>query len=291
VDVNLNTRLAIQLLSTFVLTLSLAVVPGTLAANGTVVSTPGTNPSTQWIGSGPAADVLRLQYYTGLTGDVNEYNALCFAQPTTCSPQIDLTDVKVPTSEVSSTNINDPRFYVTPESPAFDFERVDFNLANSFFGVTFCNGADGVTNSSSCPDGPGATPITATCPRTIYTIGSALDCSEAGIAIRQGIAHLIDKAAYVSDVLLNHGVAIDNVLAAAQNTLHSGQNFGIFDPTGTTPANIGPYAVDPTRPIGSQQVARSSRTGRWRNMFLGPSSRLFRYVPRSDPVERFPLDR
>jgi hypothetical protein len=255
----LNTKLTIQLLTIFVTTLSLAVVPGTMAANATIVSTPGTNPNTQWIGSGPAADTIRLQYYTGLTGDTNEYNALCFAQPTTCNPQIDLTDVQVPTSEVSPTNNNDPRFYVTPESPAFDFEHVDFNLANSFFGVEFCNGADGITIASTCPDGIGASAIPATCPN--MPAPHTGDCTFAGISIRQGVAHLIDKAAYVSNVLLNHGVAIDNVLAAAQNTLHSGQNFNpLFNPTGTTPANIGPYAVDPTNPIGSQQVALGSET-------------------------------
>jgi hypothetical protein len=211
-----------------------------------------------WIGSGPAADTLRLQYYTGLTGDTNEYNALCFAQAAGCTPTIDLTDVQIPTSEVNPTNINDPRFYVTPESPAFDFVHADFNLANSFFGVEFCNGADGITAGASCPDGLGATSIPATCPN--MPAPHTGNCSFAGISIRQGIAHLIDKAAYVTNVLQNHGVALDNALAAAQNTLHSGQNLGLFNPTGTTPANIGPYAVDPTLPIGSQQVAIGSET-------------------------------
>ena len=217
------------------------ILPGTIKANAFITPTPSVTPNTQYVGSGPFSNVLRMQFYPGVTGDVNEYNALCFAQPTSCVPQIDLTDVQIPTSEITSANLADSRFYVTPETPAFDYVHMDFNLANSFYGVTFCNGADGITPASTCPDGPGGTPIPATCPNIKAPV---TNCSQAGIAIRQGIAHIIDKASYVTNVVAGHGAAIDNVLAPAQKVIHSGQDIcGACNPS-TTPANIGPYAVD-----------------------------------------------
>ncbi len=246
----------------------MAIVPAILSAHATIVSTPGSSPDTLWTGSGPASDTLRLQYYTGLTGDTNEYNALCYdtAGGHGCSsPLIDLTDVQIPTSMNNPTNNNNAQFYTTPSSPGLDWEHADFNLANSFFGVEFCNASDGVVAGSACPLATYAGPITATCPGTIYHSGSSLDCTKAGIALRQGVAHLLDKAGYVSTVLQNFGAPIDNVLAPAQTTLHSGLDFGPQTPCSTVgvqaaacvPANrntVGPYAVDPTLPIGSQQV-------------------------------------
>ena len=149
--------------------------------------------------------------------------------------------------------------------------QVDFNLANSFFGVTFCNGADGVTAGSTCNDGPGGTPVTATCSGTIYRIGSALDCSRAGIAIRQAIAHLIDRQAFVTNVLQGQGFALDNPIAPAQTLPHSSLPVGpapacgppvpCFIPTDITTNSsqgIGPYAFDPTLPVGAQRVPLGS---------------------------------
>src|SRR6266566_1816064 len=177
--------LTIQLLSIFIATISMAVVPAILSANATIVNTPGTSPNTLWIGSGPASDSLQLHYYSS---EIDEYNALCFDVDHglgCANPSIDLTDVPIPPFMYNAANYNNPQFYVTPLSPIFDFDHVDFNLANSFFGVEFCNGANGVTSASTCPDGPGATPIPATCPGTTYhsAIG-APDCTAAAIALR-----------------------------------------------------------------------------------------------------------
>jgi hypothetical protein len=264
----LNTKLTIQLIAIFIAAISMAIVPAILTANATIVSTPGTSPDTLWTGSGPASDTIRLQYYTGLTGDTNEYNALCYDTATghgCSSPLVDLTDVQIPTSMNNPTNNNNAQFYVTPSSPGLDWEHADFNLANSFFGVEFCNGSDGVVAGSACPLATYATPVTATCPGTIYLSGGLGDCTKAGIAVRQGVAHLLDKAQYVSSVLQNFGSPIDNILAPAESTLHSGLDYGLQTPCSTVgvqasacnPANqdtVGPYAVDPTQPIGSQQV-------------------------------------
>jgi len=267
----LNTKLTIQLISIFIASISMAIVPSILAANATIVPTPGSSPDTLWIGSGPASDVLRLQYYTGLTGDENEYNALCFDVDHglgCANPLIDLTDVQIPTSMDTPTNTGNNQFYVTPQSPGLDWEHADFNLYNSFFGVEFCNASDGVVEGSACPLATYASPITATCPGTIYKNGGLNDCSKAGIAVRQAVAHLLDKVQYVSVVLQNFGAPVDNVLAPAQTTLHSGLDYGAQTPCANEPDqisttipcnghahnNIGPYAVDPTLPIGSQQV-------------------------------------
>jgi hypothetical protein len=249
-------------LALFILAFSLVGLSGLSPAHAEQFTPPsGTTALTQWWPSGPSADAIRFQYYTGTTGDVNEYNAMCFNQPSTCTPQIDLTDVQIPSSY--SPVSYPPNSWVTPITPGWDMEAVSFNLANSFFGIEFCNGADGVTNSSTCPDGPGATAIPATCPGTIYkTSTGLLDCTLAGIAIRQGIAHLIDKQGYVSNVLQGNGYATDNPISGSQSLPHSGlpDPCAGLPPAACTPDVIsnaqgtGPYAFDPTLPVGSQRV-------------------------------------
>jgi hypothetical protein len=203
-----------ETLAILTLVFSLASLPGLSFARADLTPTSFTTPLTQWWPAGPSADQIRYQFYSDT---ISESNALCVNQPSTCIPQIDLTDVPGP--GVSST---DARFWVTPITPSNDRVEVDFNLASSFFGVTFCNGADLIAAGSTCNDGPGDSPITATCPGTIYKIGSAGDCSMAGTAIRQGIAHLIDKQAYVANVLQGQGFALDDPIAPAQSLPHSG---------------------------------------------------------------------
>ena len=261
----------------FVLLLSTTSLPGLVY--GDPVPTNGTSPATQWVPAGPASDTIRYQMYTS---DSAELNAMCVGQVSTCVPQLDLSDVPIPGSALSPASgctancaITDSRFWVTAPTQQLGQLQVDFNLANTFWGITFCNGKDGVTlGAVVCPDAPGGGNIAANCAHA----NPANDCTTAAINIRQGIASLIDKVAFtVADEgsIGPNAAPMDNPLTPASNVLHSGYPNDINHPNippgvcdssgigaGCNP--VGPYCITPgasgslSNGNGNQAVACSS---------------------------------
>ncbi len=124
------------------------------------------------------------------TDERAEYNALQ-ATPS----QFDFPDSPIPSSLIATFSA-DPRFFVTPPSPEFGMFDIEFNHANNFFGVF----SDQHGNSPQ------------------------------GIEFREGIAHLIDKPTFVSNVVGLAG-ALDNPLPPGQGVLHSGLPFNPQNPS------------------------------------------------------------
>jgi hypothetical protein len=212
----------------FLLTSSVATLPEFVSGDpiGCVKDPCFLGPNVQWVPAGPASDTIRYQMYVS---DVAELNAMCVGQPSTCVPQLDLSDVPVYGSALSpaagctsNCAISDPRFWVTDPTQQLGMLDVDFNHASTFWGVTFCNGRDGViAGVTQCFDGAGGSPITATCPNAT----PVNDCTAAAINIRQGIASLIDKIAFTmaDAAFIGPGATpMDNPLTPASNVLHSG---------------------------------------------------------------------
>jgi hypothetical protein len=273
----MNFKSIIPILALFVLTLSVTSLPGLV--NGDPVPTNGTSPATQWIPAGPASDTIRFQMYGS---DSLELNAMCVGQASTCVPQLDLSDVPIPGSALSTASgctancaINDPRFWVTSATPQLGQLQIDFNHAATFWGVTFCNGQDLVTAGAVvCPDAPGGGNIAATCPGAT----PANDCTTAARNVRQGMAALIDKVAFTIADEGNIGpnaIPMDNPLTPASNVLHSGYPNdinhpnvppGTCDSTGTNAGcnPVGPYCITPgatgslSNGPGNQAVACST---------------------------------
>jgi hypothetical protein len=230
------------LMAFFVLSSSVTTLPG-LVYGDQIPTCPKLPcyPLTSWVPAGPASDTIRYQMYAS---DVIESNAMCVGQPITCVPQIDLSDIPIPGYALSpaagcaaNCAISDPRLWVTTPTQQLGMLEVDFNHASTFWGVTFCNGRDGVlAGVTQCFDGPGGSPITATCPNA----NPANDCTAAAINIRQGIASLIDKVAFtIADIgSIGPGAAsMDNALTPASNVLHSGYPNDLNNPcSGTAPA-------------------------------------------------------
>ncbi|HZY93700.1 MAG TPA: hypothetical protein VFE98_02430 [Candidatus Bathyarchaeia archaeon] len=110
----------------------------------------------------------------------------------------------------------DTRFYVTAAVAGYNMFGIDFNNANNFFGINFGSGRDGSSDSL----------------RAIY--------------FRQGVAHLVDKAAFISKVLSGLGQAMDNPLPPGQGISHSGQPYDsacVPQPSCTGPYTIGGYRL------------------------------------------------
>ncbi|TMI13986.1 hypothetical protein E6H33_09395 [Candidatus Bathyarchaeota archaeon] len=271
----MNFKSIIPILALFVLTLSVTSLPGLVY--GDPVPTNGTTPATQWVPAGPASSVIRYQMYTS---DSDELNAMCVGQPSTCVPALDIPDVPIPGSALSPASgctancaISDARFWVTNPTQQLGQLQVDFNHAATFWGVTFCNGKDGVTAGAVvCPDAPGGGNIAATCPGAT----PANDCTKAAINIRQGISSLIDKVAVtIADIgAIGPGAApMDNPLTPASNVLHSGYPNDNNNPCtvapagGCTPglANCGAAAGGACNPTGPYCVTTGAVTDYPRN--------------------------
>ncbi len=142
----------------------------------------------RWVPSGPSADKLRITVFTDETA---EFNAL-LALP----PQLDLTDWPLSKSFIP-TFTADTRFFVTAPSPEFGMFDIDFNHANTFFGII--------------PDNHGTNP--------------------AGQAFRAAVAHLIDKPTFISNIVGLAG-ALDNAMPPGQGVLHTGLPFNPQNPSG-----------------------------------------------------------
>jgi len=260
----------IRLLALLVLTLSVTALPSIVHGDYPPPSN-GTTPQTQWVPSGPAADKI---FYSFFDSDTSELNAMCVGQPIGCTPSVDLTDVPLPGSDLQSAGCvpnpsvnggcaeNDPRFWTTTPTEQLGMLQVDFNHASTLWGVTFCNGRDGVTAGvTTCSDLVGGASVTASCPNV--PAPHAGDCTWAALNIRQGIAALINCAVFVIDdtpAIGPNAVCMDNPTTPASNALHSGYPNDNANPCnggypctvpnpncgGTGCNTVGPYSVDPT---------------------------------------------
>ncbi|HVH15843.1 MAG TPA: hypothetical protein VNA15_09030, partial [Candidatus Angelobacter sp.] len=158
-------------------------------------------PQPQWVPSGAMVDKLQIQVYTD---EIAEYNAM-LATPS----QLDLGDFPLPKSLVG-TFFADTRFTLSSPTAGFDMFDIEFNHANTFFGISDNHGN-----------------------------------SLAGIEFRQAIAHLIDKQSFISAVLGGLGIPMDNAVPPAQRLLHPGLLCGSDSPsTGCTGSYTANYTTN-----------------------------------------------
>ncbi len=179
----MNTASSIRLLAIFVLVLSIAAFPGIgsrLGVNtvrGDFIN-PRIQPITQFVPAGPAADKLQIQVYTD--------ELVEFAAASATPPQLDLTDWTLPTSFINSFGA-DSRFWVTQPNAEFGMFDIDFNHANTFFGID---------------DLRGNNPL--------------------GVHLRQAVALLLDKQSFISSVLGGKANPLDNAVPPGQGLIHPG---------------------------------------------------------------------
>jgi hypothetical protein len=222
-------------------------------------------------------------FFTFYDSDTTELNHICAGLASGCTPDIDLTDIPLPGSDLvaggctSNCADTDPRFWVTTATTQLGALGFDFNSASTMWGVTFCNGRDGVVDGvTQCFDGAGGAAITATCPNILAPHTG--DCTWAAKNIRQGFASLVNKAAFtIQDVgaIGPNAVPMDHWVTPVSNALHSGYpndvnhpNIppGVCDSSGTGPNcnPTGPYCVTPgdtgslSGGAGNQAVACST---------------------------------
>jgi hypothetical protein len=150
-------------------------------------------PGTQWYPAGPSIDKLQMNIYTD---EVSEY------QNGLQGGQIDLTDWTVPATLSSAIAATGSGLFLSDANSEFGMFDIDFNHAQSFFGIADHFGQDGFTTTN------------------------------AAINFRQGIAHLIDKAAFITAAPTIAGKAnvLDNALPPGQGILHSGLTFNAQNP-------------------------------------------------------------
>ncbi len=132
----------------------------------------------------PAGPQMDKLLITIYAGEGSEYSGLL-------NNQLDLTDSPAPSS-IQPTIQGDPRFYLIAPNAEFGMFDIDFNHAATMFNIPGTYGADGPTATTQA------------------------------IHFRQGIAHLIDKNAFIANVLGGKAQTIDNPLPPGQGVLHSG---------------------------------------------------------------------
>ena len=230
----MNLRTTIRILVVFALSLSLATLlgigpysPEILPVRGDAAPPAGANALTFFTPSGPSSDKILYNVFTDVTAEIASFQA----------GQVDLTDTPLPASSIpvicSSTSFyctglpfcaKDPCFNVPPDSE-LGMAEIDFNHANSFFGITDCFGQDGINTGSQCTVPTGASPPgyplkTATCPANANPPNN---CTAAMINFRQGVAYILDKNALVNiSSLGGFASPLDNPLSPAQTQPHSG---------------------------------------------------------------------
>ena len=128
-----------------------------------------------WYPAGPAMDTLQETIFSAAA---DEYDNLQAQAPYN---SIDFTDSPIPSGLLASDPFANSPLYVETLAQSTGFNEIEFNLANNFWG---------------CP----------------FNFGLSTVC---GTYIRQGIAHLIDKAKFASNEpdLSGMGIAIDNPLS------------------------------------------------------------------------------
>ncbi len=122
-----------RLLVVVAIALSLASLPGVMSRE---ISLPGVHlvranlaPNEAWYPAGPAMNSLQMIIFTDQASEMTSIDQ-AFRHPSQSS--IDLTDTPIhsPNNYVSS-----PNYYEPAITPSGTFFEVEFNLANSFWGV------------------------------------------------------------------------------------------------------------------------------------------------------------
>ncbi len=197
-----------------------------------------TTPGTQWSPAGPSIDKLQINVYTD---ELAEY------QNGLQGHQIDLTDWTVPVPVSSTILATGSGFYLTDPNSEFGMFDIDFNHAQVFFGIADHFGQDGF-----------ATPNQA-------------------INFRQGIAHLIDKAAFIlaAPTIAGKANVLDNALPPGQGILHSGLPLNAQNPPVTpvgcpsttlvcaTGTATGSYTIQAVDASGVTQTTTASGVCGW----------------------------
>ena len=212
-----------------------------LPARADSIPPPGT-PPTQFSISGPAADQIQYQIFADETGEFNALQA----------GQIDLTDTPLNPPQVPIFCPTGTSFWCTGVAPnppdgAFGFQLDDINLANNFWGITFCFAQDGITAGGACQPNHGAVTVpgypfpTASCPNV--PAPHTGDCTFAGTQWRQGFAALLNKQGLVANVFGGAAASIDNIgEVPAQAIAHSGYSFDASCQPSLAAGCVGPYS-------------------------------------------------
>ena len=137
-------------------------------------------------------DTLKVSILGDAASELN-----CIQQPTPC---VDLTDTPITPQAILPGIQANPNLLVTSPVSEHSYYDLQFMMANNYWGVNFNFGNDPA--HSACV----ATPTLAQC---------------AGLNIRQGIAHLIDRAKFTSTELLGSAVAIDSPVPPSNGGLLS----------------------------------------------------------------------
>jgi len=151
-----------------VLILSLSSILPVIPARANIAPNPG-DLGTQWVSTGPFADRLLFQIYSGATSEFNDFQGSC------CGSGLDVPDALVRSSLVDTFR-SDPRYLVTGPVRQYNLYGIDFNMTNTFWGVPFSHGVDPTGRSQN---------------------------------IRQGIAHLIGRSGFISQYLAGAGDRAD----------------------------------------------------------------------------------
>jgi hypothetical protein len=212
----------IRLLIVFALAFSLATIQGPLLTKFGFHTTQLVQATqvlnSPWLPAGPAMDKLTTPIFVD---QVAEFNSLQQGTPPGSSSSIDLTDQQLVPSLISSF-ASSSQFLVTPTIREHAYYEVEFLLSNTFWNCNFNFG------NSTC-----------------------------GIHIRQGIAHLIDKQAFVANdpSILTTAVAIDNPVPIDNGGLTTPDACGwdlLYSQTGSN------CVVGSTDPIGPQYTGGSA---------------------------------
>ena len=210
---NMNPASSIRLFTIFLLTLSMVsfsgsirIAPALHLVHADLAPPAPSSLVTQWAPAGAMEDKILITTYSD---EGSEFSALK-------ANTLDLTDWTLSAADVpsscptgSSAILCDSRFYVTDKIAGYGMFGVDFNEANTFFGINFGYAKD------TSPD------------------------SLRAINFRQGVAHLISRQDVVTSQFGSLGQAMDNPLPPGQSFPHSGLP---SDPTSLGAAGIGPYS-------------------------------------------------
>ncbi len=223
----MNTNSTIRLLAIFVLTLSMTAFAGTTritpsthlvradyittqpAQNSGPVTGSTSPPDNQWVPAGPMVDKILVTTYSDETAEFTALKGNAIDESDWTLSQVD-----APTTCPSGTAIAcDVRFWANQaqgigQVASYGMFGIDFNHANTFFGINFGFGKDSNPQNA------------------------------AAINFRQGVAHLIDRQQVVSTQFGSLANSMDNPLPPGQSFAHSGLP---IDTTSQGTGGIGPY--------------------------------------------------
>jgi ABC-type transport system substrate-binding protein len=173
---NPSAILTLKLTIVFAVALSLASLPGPLSnhlalPNILPLAHANLAPNEVWYPAGPSMDTMIIKIYQD---QVTEFNDLK-------SQAIDLTDWRLDAGTTSAI-CNNASFYCTSQIQEKGYSDIEFNLANTFWGISMKFGND-----------------------------------PSGLQLRQGIAHLIDKNAFSTNEPSGPWTPIDNPLPASES--------------------------------------------------------------------------